>query len=515
MKKAIIYTRVSTDEQANNGYSLQHQKALLEQYCKVKDIEIAKHYQEDFSAKTFNRPEIKLAFDYCKANKKNIDLFVFTKCDRFSRNQEEALKAIRQLQDLGIEVCCVEQPLDLENPDNKILLSMYLIIPEVENDKNSMRTKDGMRRAMKEGCFMGKAPVGYIHHRDEFNNSTLKINEQIAPLIRNAFEEFSSGLHSANSLRIKYMKDGLKSSKQGFVNMLRNVAYTGKILIPEWKKDNQEIVVGLHPILISEDVFNKVAFVLSGKKKSITVEKPNDEFLPLKQEILCSVCGKKYTGAPSLGNGGLYWYYHCQKRCTGSHRVEIVHSLFLEFLKQYEIKEEILKLYSIILEDKFSENFGKLESKKTSIDNEITMLNEKIIKLENSIGDADISAKRLMEIIKRHECNIEQLKQEKMDIAIVDKEFNLYLKFGISFLNGLSVYFDSSTIKIKKMIISSIFPEKLIFDGKYYRTVKENEFLNLIFNNNKVLGDMKIEKATPKSGLSKNAPSLGLEPRTL
>lgn len=144
---------------------------------------------------------------------------------------------------------------------------MYLIIPEVENDKNSMRTKDGMRRAMKEGCFMGKAPIGYIHHRDEFNNSTLKINEQIAPLIRSIFEEFSGGLHSANSLRLKYMKDGLKSSKQGFVNMLRNVAYTGKILIPEWKKDNQEIVVGLHPILISEEVFNKVAYVLSGKKK--------------------------------------------------------------------------------------------------------------------------------------------------------------------------------------------------------------------------------------------------------
>ena len=189
--------------------------------------------------------------------------------------------------------------------------------------------------------------------------------------------------------------------------------------------------------------------------------------------------------------------------------------MLLEFLKQYEIKEEILKLYSIILEDKFSENFGKLESKKTSIDNEITMLNEKIIKLENSIGDADIPAKRLMEIIKRHEFNIEQLKQEKMDLAIVDKEFNLYLKFGISLLNGLSVYFDSSTTKIKKMIIGSIFPEKLIFDGKYYRTVKENEFLNLIFNNNKVLGDIKIEKATPKSGLSNNAPSLGLEPRTL
>jgi DNA invertase Pin-like site-specific DNA recombinase len=174
MKKAIIYTRVSTDEQANSGYSLQHQKVLLEQYCKMQNIEIVKHYQEDFSAKTFDRPEIKKAFEYIKNNKKDVDLFLFTKWDRFSRNQEEAIKAIRQLDNSGIKVNCVEQPLDLENPDNKILLSMYLIIPEVENDKNSQRTKDGMRRAMKEGCFMGKAPVGYAHSRDENENSTLK-----------------------------------------------------------------------------------------------------------------------------------------------------------------------------------------------------------------------------------------------------------------------------------------------------------------------------------------------------
>ena len=205
MKKAVLYIRVSTDEQANNGYSLQHQEAVLRQYCIIKDIEVIGIYKEDFSAKTFDRPEINKAFDFIKRNKRDIDIFLFTKWDRFSRNQSEAHKAIRELH-LCVEVDCVEQSLDLSNPDNKVLLSMYLVLPEVENDKNSQRTKDGMRRAMKEGCFMVKAPLGYIHYRDENGNSTLSPNENTSCLVRGAFEEFSSGLFSANDKARVYKK---------------------------------------------------------------------------------------------------------------------------------------------------------------------------------------------------------------------------------------------------------------------------------------------------------------------
>lgn len=513
--RAIIYTRVSTDEQANSGYSLQHQKAILEQYCKMNNIEIVKHYQDDFSAKTFDRPEIKKAFDYIKNNKKDVDLFLFTKWDRFSRNQEEAIKAIRQLHNFGIQVNSVEQPLDLENPDNKILLSMYLIIPEVENDKNSQRTKDGMRRAMKEGCFMGKAPVGYVHYRDENENSTLKPDGEVALLVKKAFEDFSTGLYSANELRLLYEKKGLKTSPQGFMNMLRNVVYIGKIFIPEWKKEPQEIVDGLHSKIISIEVFEKVASVLANKKKIPIVIKDNDELLPLRQQILCPKCGKKFTGAASKGNGGVFYYYHCQSRCTGNHRAELVHDLFFRFLRKFEIKTEICDLYLRILEDKFSKDSSIRENRIRKIKEEINQLGDKIIKLEDSIGESEVPITRVLSIIKRHEAKIRELKEEKETLSKTDRELAIYLKFGISFLNGLSVYYETSSSKIKKMIIGSIFPEKLIFDGKNYRTVKENVFLTLISNSNKALEGIKKEKATLSNGLSSYAPPLGLEPRTL
>ena len=78
MKKAIIYIRVSTDEQADRGYSLRDQKDKLLKYAEFNNIEVIKIFEEDYSAKTFNRPEFKRLYQFTKENKKNIDLMLFT-----------------------------------------------------------------------------------------------------------------------------------------------------------------------------------------------------------------------------------------------------------------------------------------------------------------------------------------------------------------------------------------------------------------------------------------------------
>jgi len=67
--RVIIYTRVSTDEQASTGFSLNHQKFILENYCQVKRYEIVMHYEEDHSAKDFNRPEFQKAWHFIKNNR--------------------------------------------------------------------------------------------------------------------------------------------------------------------------------------------------------------------------------------------------------------------------------------------------------------------------------------------------------------------------------------------------------------------------------------------------------------
>ena len=126
MKRAILYVRVSTDEQADRGYSLRDQEERLLAYAKIQGIEVKSIYREDYSAKNFNRPAFNKLLSYAKVNKRNIDLLLFIKWDRFSRNAAEAYEVLKKINQMGIEAQAIEQPLDLEIPENKLMLALYL-----------------------------------------------------------------------------------------------------------------------------------------------------------------------------------------------------------------------------------------------------------------------------------------------------------------------------------------------------------------------------------------------------
>jgi site-specific DNA recombinase len=158
MKRAILYIRVSTDEQADKGFSLASQQEYLRKYCGVNEIEIICLFREDHSAKTFNRPEFRKMLAFCKKNKGDIDLLLFVKWDRFSRNTKDSYQMIHEFQRLNIEARAIEQPLDLSVPESKLMLAIYLASPEVENDRRSLNVFNGMRKARKEGRYMGAAP---------------------------------------------------------------------------------------------------------------------------------------------------------------------------------------------------------------------------------------------------------------------------------------------------------------------------------------------------------------------
>lgn len=160
MKRAAIMARVSSDEQAK-GYSLDVQSEALEKYCQRNGIEIVYTFREDHSAKNFDRPAFKEFMTHAKKNRGNIDLLLFTSWDRFSRNIQEAYKVIDSLRSLGIIPQAIEQPIDLSIPENKAILAMFLVIPEIDNDRRSIKTIGGMRASQKAGRWCSKAPYGY------------------------------------------------------------------------------------------------------------------------------------------------------------------------------------------------------------------------------------------------------------------------------------------------------------------------------------------------------------------
>ena len=129
--------RVSTDEQADIGYSQRYQEETLRKYCEKENITIRYVIYEDHSAKTFNRPEWLKFLINLRKHKRQTDYVLFTKWDRFSRNAGDAYQMINLLRKLGVEPQAIEQPLDISIPENKMMLAFYLAAPEVENDRRA------------------------------------------------------------------------------------------------------------------------------------------------------------------------------------------------------------------------------------------------------------------------------------------------------------------------------------------------------------------------------------------
>ena len=246
MKTADLYVRVSTDEQADKGYSQRGQEEMLRKYCSINHIEVRKVIYEDHSAKTFNRPQWSQLLLDLKKSKGKVDLVLFTKWDRFSRNAGDAYQMISILRRLGVEPQAIEQPLDLSIPENKMMLAFYLAAPEVENDRRALNTFHGMRRARKEGRYMGVAPVGYINKITESGRKYIALQQPQASVLKWAFEELAQGIYSVEEVRRQAVRKGLRCSKTCFWRAIENPLYFGKIFIPGYKDEESRLVQGQH-----------------------------------------------------------------------------------------------------------------------------------------------------------------------------------------------------------------------------------------------------------------------------
>lgn len=396
----ITYGRVSTDEQADHGFSLNHQEEMLRKYCELKNHNIIKHYTEDYSAKNFNRPEWKNLMEYVKKNKKSVDMILFTKWDRFSRNSEEAMTIIRLFSTMGIIVNSIEQPLDLTIPDNKVMLAMYLILPEVENDKISQRTKEGMRRAKKEGCYMAKAPFGYSNTK--ILEKTTIIPNVDSKIVLMAFKEVAKGVKPVEVIRKALTSEyDLKLKKQQFYNMLKNVTYCGMINIPEYKKEQAEIIEGIHEPIIDKELFKSVQNVLEGRKNS-NAKFPTTEsdLFPLKSNFICPNCGNQITASKSKGNGGQYEYYHCKASCKIRLSKEAVHGRVQSLLNSLSLNENVKELFKDVLRDVIQSNSTDSEVRLKELNSEQEVIKKMLEKAEDKYMINDLSPEDYFKVRK-------------------------------------------------------------------------------------------------------------------
>ena len=513
-KKAIIYVRVSTDEQADKGFSLQHQEERLRQYCALQNILVTGFYREDHSAKNFDRPEFNRLLERLKKDKKAADYLLFLKWDRFSRNAGDAYGMINTLNRLGIEPQAIEQPLNLDIPENKIMLAFYLAAPEVENDRRALNTIAGMRRARKEGRSMGSAPIGYKNARDERNRPVV-VQTDIAPIIKWVFEQLALGISSAEYVRLQARDKGLKTAKGNFFLLIRNPFYCGRIVIPAYKDEQEQVVKGIHEPLISEELFDEVQAVLEKRKRAWPVRHLAREEFPLRGHLVCSRCGANLTASSSKGNGGKYFYYHCTPKCGERFKSEEANELFEKKLKEITMNEVCLNVLEKFTLSLYQNGGQGSEEETKKLKAEIQKNKERLSNAQQMLLDGTIEPSDYKTIKTRYELAIMDAESRLRMITLDNSDLDELIRYARKFFKNLDKFYKEGSLAVKQQLIGSIFPEKLIFENKAYRTIKENPLIPLICRPSKGFRGQKNKKSRKNAGLSSEAPPSGLEPETL
>lgn len=513
MENVIHYIRVSTDEQADRGYSLRDQAEKLAKHSADRNCTVVASFSEDYSAKTFERPEFKKLLAFIRKNKGLVTKLKFIRWDRFSRNATDALVMIRDLTSLGVECEAIDQPLDMRIPENKLLLVIYLSAPEIENDRRSINTSMGMRRAMKEGRYCSIAPFGYKYTRDERNKPILIPNDAKADLIKEAFQLYATGRYDKTEVQRILRKKGMTLARNRFSLMFHNVVYCGKIHIKAQGNEPEQIVQGIHEPLVDEVLFEQVQLV-AGRKKTI-LSKPTtvkDE-LPLRGFLICPACAGNLTGSASRGRwGNRHFYYHCQKGCKTRFRADEANTTFADWLENISLKPEHVQSYLQIIGTLHKKEAGDRKSLEKANDTEIKKVEDCLLKADRMYLNDDLDSESYNRLKESYKQDLTSLKVRKAQINELNDDLVGQMEFAFQVMSNLGKLWKELDLHGKRVLVGSIFSEKLIFENGKYRTPNAEGTLAEFFNIDEGSGGRKTKKAFKIEDLSFMVARRGIEP---
>jgi site-specific DNA recombinase len=466
--KAIIYCRVSTKEQSEQGFSLKSQEKECCKFAENNNYEVDNVFiEKGESAKTQDRTELQKLIKYAVENRKSLSALIIWKYDRLARNLGDQTELFKHFSSLKIRVLSATENNE-ENASGKLMRNIFGSFAQYENDIKSERTIGGMKRAVEEGRWAWRAPVGYKNTRDNLNKPFLVPTDE-SKFIVEAFKLAEKGLYKQTEIVSKLRAKGFKGVNKNNLNrILRNEVYAGLIKV-SWFPDVKDAI---HKPLVSKGTYFKVQLILDGKKPTITSRERNHPDFPLRNFIRCPKCEQKLTGGWSTGKMGVrYAYYHCRtKGCSLNIRKQDLETSFYEYLKGVQPRQDVLDLFGQIVLDVWKSRQSVQIKERQRLDEELKKLREK----QDRNDELMIQGIFDEETYKRKSNEIKsEMLTTQMDLSDAKAEINdiegciQYCKY---FISNIAELWLASDHNLKQRFQILVFPEKIYYENKSFGT---------------------------------------------
>ena len=237
--KVAIYVRVSTEEQAKEGLSIDAQIDKCKAFCIARDWKVFKIYNDaGFSAGTLNRPALELLLR--DAQEEKFSIILVYKIDRFSRKLKDLIMILEDLKEKDINFTSVTEQIDTTSAMGEAFFQIIGVFAQLERGMVKERVELAFDRKIKFGEALFRAPFGYV-----YQNKKLVLDPENSEKIKEIFEMWSQDID------YKEISKKFKIPVSTLYQIIKNQTYLGKI------KYRGEIYNGKHKPIIDEELFNR------------------------------------------------------------------------------------------------------------------------------------------------------------------------------------------------------------------------------------------------------------------
>ena len=464
-----VYVRVSTEDQRDNGYSIDSQLRMIKEYCEKNNYDIVDIYNDaGHSGKDLMRPEMQRLLKDIKSHK--IEIIVAIKVDRLTRNNYDGFWLLNYCEENDVKIELILEPYDVTTANGEMIFGMNLVFGQRERKEIGARTKRAMEEMALKHIHPSKAPYGYIRNKE---TGHLEIEPIEAQVVKEIFELCKQGNSTRNiSITLKNKKAYLKTGKwtsDRVYKILTNSIYIGIFEYGKYCRMPQDIlrVENYCEQIIDVDTWKLTRRVLEKNKHS-----NYGEHIHLFTGIVkCPTCGKILSSTNSF-------------KYSGTSKEKVYYHLTC---KNLNCKSKGIHYSSDKIEQKLVRILNELTRYMYDMDNEIIVCNStktKDIKdIEKAIEKLKMQEKKLVDLYLSSTLNIETInyknniikkeienlnkKKQQIDPNNDFKEYTIELlkkidciieKNEVIFRNkiGFSFIFDSLNRKSKKELIKRL-----------------------------------------------------------
>ena len=396
-KIAGLYIRVSTEDQAREGFSLPEQEKRLRTMCEYKNYEVYDVYEErGISAKTGNyRPEFERLLQ--DVRDKKVNTIVVLKLDRLTRSVSDWEKILTFLEENDAYLDCANDEINTTNANGKMISRILTSVSQQEIERTSERTKIGLAGAIKVGHIPHQAPLGYKHEEKKLVIDYA--TKDVAIRIFNMYHDGLSYKKISNILNEEKVLDKTNWRDSTILNILENPIYKGDFIHGRRTKHPTYYFDVVEP-LVSKEYWEECQVQ---QKKNSRIFLRTFTFLFM-QKLKCPKCKRILGGkATTKKNGNSYYYYYCHDCKISFKESEIEKTIdeYMDSIVEYDsiVNQYFLPMIKQKIENPKEELEKELKSQKSKFDrireayiNEVFTLNEyteQRKKVEKTINDLE------------------------------------------------------------------------------------------------------------------------------